>query len=263
MTAKPLRWHTLATLATSPLMCHWRSDHPRPDTDALEVGRLIHCATLEPNRWDREFIAEPDFGDGRTKAAKDARAAFLAELAEGVTPVKADDYDLVTRCAAAVRSHPAALPFLSGLAEHEIAWEAHGVACAGRPDLISDRACIVDLKSTRHVSLSAIGRDFASRLYHGQVAWYHDGAIRAGALRRDAENPHVIAVQTVEPFDVVMFRVPDDTLEAGRRLYIRLMETWVGCQQSGWWPGIAPGIVEWLLPPWADGATVAPVEEWV
>ena len=41
---------------------------------------------------------------------------------------------------------------------------------------------VVDLKTTR--DMSKFPRDAANLLYHGQMAWYLDGAIAASALRR-------------------------------------------------------------------------------
>jgi hypothetical protein len=76
-----INWSTLKYLDVSPRMLRWRVEHPRHDTDALDLGRAIHCAILEPERFASEYIAEPDFGDLRTNTAKAQRAAWLASIA--------------------------------------------------------------------------------------------------------------------------------------------------------------------------------------
>lgn len=258
--AKPIRWHSLATMALSPKACKRAAEIQREDTPALFAGRVIHCAVLEPSRFLRDYRCQPDFGDLRTKAAKEARAEWTAALgtAEGIPP---DVYDLALRCRNAVESHPPAMAILRQTrTEVEIAWDIDGIACEGRVDILRPSG-IADLKSTRHDSLRSMQADFARHLYHGQMAWYHDGAVRAG-LVKDPEVPLVIAVQTVEPFDVAVMQMADESLMAGRALYSRLLKTWLGCQEASWWPGIAPDVVTWDLPAWAEGmADLQPDEE--
>ena len=248
---KPIRWHSLATMAVSPKACKRAAEIEREDTPALFAGRVIHCATLEPSRFLRDYRCQPDFGDGRTKAAKEARAEWMTTLG-AAEPVPQDVYDLALTCARSVEAHPHALALLKrARTEVEIAWNIDGIACEGRVDILRPVG-IADLKSTRQESLRAMHADFARHLYHGQMAWYHDGAVRAG-LVTTPEAPSVIAVQTVEPFDVAVMQMSDESLMAGRALYSRLLKTWLGCQEASWWPGIAPDVVTWDLPAWAEG----------
>ena len=250
-----LNWSTLKLLATSPLLLQHRTSHggERPDTYELRLGRWIHCALLEPERWAANHVAKPDFGDGRTKAAKEAKAAWLETMRPDVEVLDASDYTLVERCAAAVLAHPVAARLLyAGRREEIVTWtdEETGVACKGRLDFIAP-GYILDLKSTRQQTLRGITRDFAALLYHGQLAYYHDGAVAARLIPRDAEGPYAIAVQTVEPFDVVPGRLPLLDLERGRSLYRSLLRRYVECQAAGWWPGIAPDLIDFSLPAWA------------
>ncbi len=248
---KLLRWHTLSTMALSPKACKRAAETTREDTPALFAGRVIHCATLEPGRFLRDYRRQPDFGDLRTKAGKEARAEWMAANSDA-EPVSQDVYDLAVRCARSVESHPRALAILARVrTEVEITWDIDGTACGGRVDILRPVG-IADLKSTRHETLRAMQADFARHLYHGQMAWYHDGAVRAG-LVKEPETPSVIAVQTVEPYDVAVMQMSDESLMAGRALYSRLLKTWIGCQAASWWPGLAPDVVTWDLPGWAEG----------
>jgi hypothetical protein len=95
-------------------------------------------------------------------------------------------------------------------------------------------------------------RDIAELLYHGQVAYYLDGAIAARVLPPDA-RAYVVAAQTVEPFDVVAFEVGLEPLERGRRFVRSLIDKYAACQSAGWWPGLAPEVIPLQLPPWAAG----------
>lgn len=245
-----LNWSTLSLMATSAKLLRHRVDNPRPDSEDLAQGRLIHTATLEPKRW-ADVVPLPDFGDGRTKAAKEAKAAWLAENA-GRTTIDADDHALAEQCARAVRAHGAAGPLLrNGRVEETIVWERDGVKCKARLDFVAP-TYLVDLKSTKHGELRGMMRDAASYLFHGQVAWYLDGAIAARVLPPDA-RAYIVAVQKSEPHDVAVMEVGIDALDRGRALCRRLFDRYVACQAADWWPGIAPEVITLQLPPWAAG----------
>lgn len=249
-----VNWSTIVHLATSPKLMRWRVEHPRRETPALVLGTAIHCAVLEPERWPTAYRRAPFFGDLRTKAGKQARAEWLASLHDDTTVLSAEDYDTAERCADAVRSHPVAANLLrGGRAEEIVTWTdaETGLACKSRLDFITAQI-VIDLKSTRLTTLGAIAREFASRLYYGQLAMYHDGAIASRRIYGD-ETPRSIVVQTVEPYDVVPLRLTRDDLERGRGLYRSLLRKYVECQAAGWWPGLAPTLIDLDLPAWAPG----------
>jgi hypothetical protein len=112
---------------------------------------------------------------------------------------------------------------------------------------------VIDLKTTKDPLPRLFARDAARYLYHGQIAWYHDGAIASGALASHAAGPPmIVAVQTVEPYDVAVYFVSEATLEAGRALVRRLIDRLAACQAADIWPGVAPEPVWLELPRWAD-----------
>lgn len=246
-----VNWSTLKRLEVSPLWLQWCAEHPQPDTTAYALGRAAHCAILEPGEFDARYAVRPDV-DGRTKAGK----AALAEWDPGERDVlRADDMVIVERCAAAVVAHGVAREALSGgRAEVVAQWvdEPTRLACKGRIDYLTTR--VVDLKTTRRQTTREFARDASAMLYHGQIAFYHDGAIAAGLLPPDAPAPLLVAVQTVEPYDVAVYEYTDAALAAGRALYRRLLDQYGACGDADWWPGIAPDIVPLDVERWAPGA---------
>lgn len=250
-----VNWSSLVHLATSAKLLDWRRTHPRDETAALRVGLAIHCAILEPDRFHTAYIPKPDLGDGRTKAGKIRRAEWNASRDQSAVVLDADEYELVTRCAESARSHPAVRDMLrGGRAEEIIEWidEETGLACKGRVDYLTP-TLVVDLKSTRAETVDGFAREVAGRLYHGQLAFYLDGAIAARRVSADAAQASVIGIQTVEPFDVIPARLGSEWLERGRSLYRGLLRRYADCQAAGWWPGLAPGVVDLRVPPWAAG----------
>lgn len=298
-----INWSTLKHLAVSAKMLRHRVDHPREDTKALALGRAIHCAVLEPERWRAEVIAEPDEWDLRSNKGKAARAEWLAEKSGGefvpqpsfdrrtnagkeaakkfkamvaetntrvvvgtedagqilgpeVTVLTRADYELAERCADAVQDHPTAREWLSEIRTEEvITWTdpATGLRCKARLDSVAP-TFVLDLKSTRRATLREQFADIARYLYHGQLAFYHDGAIASGAISRiGAQPPRLITVQTEPPYDVAPLILPVDELQTGRLLYRDLLRRYAQHVEHDIWPGIAPGPVEIELPRWALG----------
>lgn len=249
-----VNWSSLVHLATSAKLLEWRRTHPREETAALRVGSALHCAILEPERFSVAYIPRPDLGDGRTKAGKIRRAQWNAERPTAVV-LDADEYELVARCAESARAHPAVRDALrGGCAEETLTWvdEETGLRCKGRLDYLTPMS-VLDLKSTRAETVDGFGREIAGRLYHGQLAFYLDGAIAARRVPDLASQAMIIGLQTVEPYDVIPARLGSEWLERGRSLYRSLLRRYADCQAAGWWPGIAPGVVDLQVPPWASG----------
>jgi hypothetical protein len=263
-----LNWSSLKLLATSPKLYHFRLDNPAPDKASFSLGRAIHCAVLEPERWRSEYIVRPDFGDGRTKAAKEAKSEWLATIPEGVTELDAPTHALAEICAESVFSHRVARELLrGGCAEEIVQWSdpETGIACKLRADYLRPDL-LVDLKSTQDPSPAAFVREVPRYLYHGQLGMYSAGCIAAGRLPPDAAPPHIIAVQSREPYDVACYQLSPGTLAAGRALFRRLITLYQRCTLAGYWPGCAPELVELELPPWAIESEIpddsATVEDW-
>jgi exodeoxyribonuclease VIII len=103
-------------------------------------------------------------------------------------------YEQAMGMGAAVRAHGPAMEALAGARfEHTLRWTdpVTGLACKGRLDALG--AGVVDLKKTA-ASLTEFGRTASRYLYHGQVAFYHDGAVLSAALTDPPRFPVIVAV---------------------------------------------------------------------
>jgi len=247
---KRVNWSRLKLVHDSPLMCKWRQDHPQKDKSAWLVGRALNTAILElrdePGLFDDRYIIKPRGMKLNTKAGK----AWLEENADGRDIITAEQHDMIGYVTDHLSNHKAAMDLLSGTRREEIIkWTINGVEAKGRVDLISSLV-LGDLKSAN--SFKRFFVDAARYLYHGQLAFYRDGAVKVGACS-ETVKVKILVVQTTEPYDIGVLPLPAEVLEAGRRLYLRLLEKFVTCTQSDYWPGRFPAETPLDLPGWAPG----------
>lgn len=60
-----------------------------------------------------------------------------------------------------------------------------------------------------------------------------------------------MTVEKLPPFAVAVYRIDEDALEAGRRMYRRALRLWAECLDRGIWPGYSDRIESISLPAWA------------
>lgn len=249
----------LDLLAKSP--AHFRAyldgELERTETPAMKLGTALHCAVLEPERFALEYVAAPDFGDGRTKAAKDAKAAFEAEHA-GKFVLSAGEYASIVGMSLSVSRHRGASNLLarSLVREPSVFWTdaETGIECRARPDALSeDGSLVVDLKTTRDASPRAFAKSIGEYRYHVQDAIYSDGIAAATSKRPEAFA--FIAVESAAPYLCASYVLDDASRLAGRYAYRRDLDTLRACRDSGKWPGYSEKIEMISAPFWADGMT--------
>ncbi len=238
---------TLKELDVSPLHYREACAHDRKDTPALLMGRLTHALILTP-----EAPAGVAIFEGSTRRGK-AWDAFVWEN-EGAIIVKRDELVTAEAMRAAVMANPQARELLTaGEGEVTIQWASSGLPCRGRIDWLPDTGPLVELKSTRMIEPRRFMREFAQRQYHAQLAFYLDGLEAVGDPR--PEPPAVIVVENQAPFDVCVYRVDEETIDAGRRQVARWLDKVRECMAAGSWPGTgAGGPIPMVLPDWAMGA---------
>ena len=240
-----VNWSSLKAMSLSPLHYRYGLTHPRPDTPAMQKGRAVHVAVLEPDEFPKRYTVWD--GTKRGNAFSDfALTAFEA----GLEVLSAAEYDECLAIRDAVRNHPVAGPLLArGRSEVTMTWrdEATGLPCKARLDWI-DGGDLTDLKTTRSIREWDFARTIATLKYNAQLAHYSNGmaanGIAPGAVR-------IIAVESDPPHDVAVYRLSDDALWAGAEEVAELLARVESCTKSGDWPGGYPTEQVIDLPPWA------------
>lgn len=227
----------------------------RKDTDELLLGRAIHCAVLEPDRFPSSYVRGVA-GDGRTKAVQEARAALVAEY-PGATVLKPDHFEIAIAARDAVRAHPTAAALLARVADTEVTaiWEEpehEQLPCKLRADgLAPSIEAVVDLKTTTNASRDAFEKSIWNYGYARQAVFYRRGLAAAGA---DGFSHHVIiAVEKEPPFAVAVYELLPEAEEAAAQQLRRLLPLYARCWKANEWPAYPTEITYIGLPAWAYG----------
>lgn len=234
---------------------------PEP-TPAMRIGSAVHTHVLELHKWDAEYIVAPDGLDRRTKAGKEAWAAFEAE-ANGRTVLSREDADLVMHMGRAVLSHPAAAMLLAmaGEAETTHMWTepTTGLQCKCRPDWLTSDGIVVDLKTTEDASPREFRRSIAKWRYHCQAGWY-----TAGLEAATGERPAgfiFIAVEKKAPFAVGVYAADQEMIHHGYDTAMRDLQKLAECKSNGRWPAYSDRIEAISLPAWMTGEAATQTTE--
>lgn len=215
------------------------------DKAAFVFGRVAHLAVFEPDSLPSSVAV----WDGGVRRGKEWDAFVSAHSGKEI--LKSDEFTELSALALAVRQKPSVRRHLlaKGHAEPTFSWEEEGLPLKGRADWVSELG-IVELKTTRDASPAGFGRECAQRNYHVQAAMYSD-AYEAAHGRR---LPYfIVAAEKSAAHDVVVYRVSEELLNAGRERYRAWLGLLKSCVASGAWPGADTGLDEMplVLPAWS------------
>lgn len=239
-----INWSSLKYMADSPRMFRYRLTHPEPRKPSYEMGSAVHCAILEPEKFDERYGVFDGIRRGKEWEAWKAENPGK----EGLKPAKLDQVQWV---ADAVMEHRVARTLLrGGLAEEVITWrdERTGLLLKCRADYLRPDL-VIDLKGTRDATPARFKSDALRYGHYGQVAMYHDGAIAERRIDGKA-CPVIIAARTGADFDVAVFQLTPNDLERGRALYRGFLQRLIECTEADYWPGVAPELVPLDMPDW-------------
>lgn len=243
---------TLKHLAKSPAHYLHALTNRGGDTDAKKVGRAVHVAIYEPERYASAVAV----WDGGTRRGKEWESFKAANADRDI--LTEDEAAHVTAIANAVRSDKYAAPHLvGGRSEVTVLWTARApasegmsaavVPCKSRLDYLRDDE-IVDLKTCRDASPNGFGRQAWNLHYFVQAAFYVD-AVEAATGKRPAFR--FIAVESKAPHIVQVYRVPEFYLDLGRQQYRDWLRLLVDRRGANEWPGYFTGETDLEPPRWA------------
>lgn len=216
------------------LVAKGRDDRTTP---AMRLGRLIHAAILEPDRFKKNMVVSPDF-NRRTKVGKESERRWLEERLQSDIIVTQKDYDTILAVVERVYDHPVARGVLAG-GERE--WSGFfrddrtGVACKIRPDLmIRDEAMILDVKTCLDASQNAFSRAIWQYRYDVQAGFYLNGASIIDEVQY--EQYFILAVEKNPPYASALYRLDGAVMESGEIGFRKALRRYCECISVNRWP---------------------------
>lgn len=217
----------------------YRRDHPKPPTEAMELGTAAHREVLgcgwEYAVWPGEAWSET----GARQFRKDARAA-------GTVPLLAREHAQVKEMAAAIAAHPSAALLLQAeevMPEVSLFWRddldgelAEPIWRRARLDgaRLAGRFVISEYKSAFSADPGEFARAAGRLRYHMQARWYPRAVTH---VLGDADPLFLFIAQEKDPpYPVLICDMPFDALQAGEARNAAACRIFARCQATGHWP---------------------------
>lgn len=223
-----------------------------PLPKCLVEGAALHCLTLTPGEFTKEFKVLPVLN----RRTREGKALYQQILSEGRPVIPARVFERLQAMGGAILNHPAASVLLKdGIPESSYIWTDPdtGVICKCRPDYIQGMQGLVipDIKTCQDASFDAFQRAIIDHRYHVQGAYFIDGvtAVLHDGCKRDFV---LIAVEKDPPFAVAAYRLSDEALDLGRKIYKEDLQKYKShVEHPDLWPGYSSMVQDMDLPRWA------------
>lgn len=237
-------------------MRHMRSvmtGERKDETPAMRWGKIVHLAVLEPDEMPRQLAVYDGYKKGKDWDAfkSDHESQYI---------VSPDEQAALVKMSNSVHSKPLAHRLID-TSYHEVTftWRDDMLGdCKARldgvvlPEVASVPAVVLDLKTTSMIEARRFGQQFAVLGYGLQFGWY------AHAVEVSYNVPvecYVIALESSEPYDCVVYKVARETVRAGYDEAVEIASNYRACCAAKSWPGVDEGAdsIPLELPVWATG----------
>lgn len=219
-------------------------------TAAMFTGSATHAAILEPDLFAKQYAFLPQGKDRRSSEYK----ALCAEHGADNVLTNLDRFQIL-QMQRAVKANPVANKWLyEEEGRNELSVYAKdpetGVLVRCRFDRLLNRGFSPDLKTTVDASHRGFSNAIAKYGYAFQAAFYMDTYYWATGQR--LEGFGFLAVESKAPYNVMCYRLDDESIEVGRSQYRAALNKYAECLESGVWHGYDDCELEMLigLPDW-------------
>ncbi len=216
------------------------------ENESMVRGGALHCTTLEPERFNLEYVMYPLGGPRRPSqkqiAAKNPSAETLSAIKfwkefdlkhAGKSILTQADLDAVIGMKKALRNHKLANTILHG-GEAEYSYYVTdprtGLPLKCRPDYVKN-GCLFDLKTTMDASPIGFARQVGNQAWHLQAAFYVD--VYNMATGENVNEFYFIAVENKAPHAVMIHLADEILLAEGRKAYMKCLDQLKDFQDRG------------------------------
>lgn len=221
----------------------------KKETDEMILGRKIHMAILEREKFKRLHVVEPVFTgmtkDGKPTTSanatdvKEKRGRWLAELPSDAVTVTQDDLEMMIGIAESIVSHPQGKDAMKNAVPERAGYYMDpetGLTLKIKPDLIRlDGSVFIDLKSTKDSSTFAFGKTvYGEQRIDIQLFMYGKGI--EAITGKFPKLIMVMAVEKVWPFEVAIYFYTREMLLQAETDYHATLGKIRAALDSGHWP---------------------------
>lgn len=218
---------------------------PKPEQKAaFNIGKGVHDLLLLQGLFPKNYHIMPEGYDGRLKKWFDAKEEMEAAMESGIPVLRFEQYRMVEAMAEQVSKNELAAALLTaGTPEMTLAAKdpVTGVWMRARPDVLPDTMDILpDIKTT----ISAHPGDFQKQAtnlgYFQSAAHYIDVVDLIFGEPPSKRRFVLIAVEKDPPHLVQIYHLDDESIQMGRMLNRKALNTFAQCLKTGVWPGYSP-----------------------
>jgi hypothetical protein len=219
------------------------------DTPELELGRKVHMAINEQERFKSLMVLEPVF-TGYTKAGKPttnpnalevkaARAEWLASLPRDAVVCTGQDIAIITGVANSIIEHPDASRAISNTIPEVAGYfrdAETGLRLKIMPDhRRKDNLLFIDLKTTRNSSNRAFNRDvYGDRRVDIQLWMYREGIKQITG--KYPKRVLVLACEKKPPYEVALYYYEKEHLMQAEADYRAALNRIRFAIENDYWP---------------------------
>lgn len=235
--------------------------HGQPPKKAFDLGHAAHRLVLSEG-------AEIEVVNGERWDTNAAKAAVAKARAEGRTPLKEKDFDVVEAMAEKIREHPIASELFkpgSGKAEQSLFWRdvQSGIARRARLDWLPNanpngRLIIPDYKTTHSASPMTAQKVMDDWDYALQADWYEDGVEELG-LSNEAVLVLVMQEKT-PPYAVAVYQPDATAMRIAAWRNRTAINIYAQCTKDDRWPAYSDDVELLSLPGWAEARYLQEME---
>lgn len=215
--------------------------------EVADFGTAVHCAILEPEKFEKTILRGPDNRRGKQWSDPAAEAEI-----NGQVLLTSGDYDEVLEARDGVYRCATAKELLSRklAAERSLFWTDRetGIRLKARPDLITTDGLIVDVKTTKSAHPESFMRDVLSYGYHIQEAHYTDGAFATHEGNFIVHGFVFLAIEKQEPWASAVYRLDAASVREGLNIRNMALMKYKQCVDVNHWPAYDEGIKELRIP---------------
>lgn len=237
----------------TPAHFRYNRDHPSGARRVFDIGRAAHARVLGIGEEMASCPAEYLSINGQMSTTK-AKAWCAEQRAQGVVPLRPDDYALVRDMANALADHPHASEVLTapGMRPEVSAYgidPVTGVWLRGRFDVLD--AAIFDYKTAACAHPEAFRKSAWTYGYHRQDCLYSLLHELATGQPAEADRLTFIVQEKTPPYLVSLVQLDDEFAAHASQQVRQAIDLYAECLATDTWPGYPAGVVTVSPPTYA------------